>query len=385
MEKPVIAGVGFTKIDRHWDKGLRDLAAEAALKAVEDADGIEVEAIVVGNMMSGIACGQENLGSLVASEIGMQGLPAVKVEAACGSGGAAVMWGAISVLSRAFNSALVVGVEKMTDLTDTEDQTSALATASDYEYEVFLGATFPSLNAILMEKYSKEYGLLDEDFAPLPVLMHKNAVDAEHAQLRFPITLDQYLKSPYIARPLRLLDASPVGDGAASVVIASRDVVRDSDHVVEIAGFGSATDTLATYVRDDLTRLMAGELATRRALRRASVDAGDIDIFQIHDAFSVIGFLNLEAIGIVERGKAHKLIESGDAERNGAIPVNPEGGLKARGHPVGATGTYQIAELALQLSDRAGATQIPDSKSGIAVSIGGMGANVTTHVLRRVD
>jgi len=385
LQKPTIAGVGFTKITAHWEQGLKDLASEAALKALNDAENPEIDAIVIGNMLSGIINGQENLGSLVAESIGLSGVSSVKIEAACASGAAAVMWACLGVLSGLFDSVLVVGVEKMTDVTDNEDVTSALATAADYDYEVFFGATFSSLNAMIMRSYAKTHNLAPEDFGYLPILMHKNAMDVSHAQLRFPIDMDGYLNSPMVSDPLKLYDCAPIGDGAAALVITKKDEGRNSDHLVEIAGFGSATDTLATYRREDLSRLEAAKLATMKALSMAGLESRDFDIVQIHDAFSVIGYLNLEALGIVERGKAHKFVASGDAERSGALPVNPEGGLKARGHPVGATGVYQIAELALQLSDRAGPSQIENPNVGVAMNVGGTGSNVFVHILRRVE
>ncbi len=385
LQRPVVAGIGFTKITAHWEHSLKDLVVEACLKALEDAGRPEIDAIVVGNMMSGIINGQENLGSLIAESIGMTGVQAVKVEAACASGAAAIMWSCLGVLSGLFNSILVVGVEKMTDVTDNEDMSSALATAADYDYEVFFGATFPSLNAIIMRMYAKIHNLSPEDFGYLPILMHKNAVDVPHAQLRFPIDMNGYLNSPVISDPLKLFDCAPIGDGAAALVIMSRDRAKGLDHIVEIAGFGSATDTLATYRRESLVRLMAAELATKRALSMAAIEPRDFDIVQVHDAFSVVGYLNLEALGVVERGKAHEFIASGDADRSGSLPVNPEGGLKARGHPVGATGVYQVAELALQLSDRAGPSQVEDPNVGVAMSVGGTGSNVYVQVLRRVE
>lgn len=372
--RAMIRGVGFTKIDQHWSRSIGELAAEACFKALKDAGNPEIDAIIVGNMMSGILNGQENLGAHVAELIGMSGVPAVKIEAACGSGGAAVMWGAIGVMSGVFKNVLVVGVEKMTDATNTEDQSSALATASDAETELSIGATFAALNAIIMRRYMYEHGLSEEDFSHLPILMHKNAVDVEHAQLRYRISLKDYLESPYVCEPLRLLDASPTGDGAAAVVIGERGEV-------EIAGFGSSTDLVETYSRD-LTELRAVKRAVRRAMDMASVKLNDVDVIQIHDAFSVIGYLCVEAIGIAERGKAHKFFESGDAERDGAFPINPEGGLKARGHPVGATGVYQVAEIALQLMERAGPSQVKGAEVGLSINIGGTGSNVTALVLR---
>ncbi len=372
-------GAGFTKIGLLWEYSLEDLAVEAALKALEDSEVKSVDAIVVGNMTSGVMNSQENLGAVIADSLGMAGVPSIKVEAACGSGGAAIMWAAISIMSGLFDSALVIGVEKMTDVTDIPDQTSALATAANARYESSLGASFPSLNALIMREYMKEHGLSEEDFAHLPILMHKNAVDAKHAQLRFRISLEDYLKSPYISEPLRLLDSSPIGDGAAALVISS----RRADESVEISGFGAATDVVSICQRDDLTRLRSVELAAKRALKMAHLEIRDIDLVQIHDAFSVMGYLNLEALGLVERGKAHIRVEGGDFNRDGWLPVNPEGGLKARGHPVGATGVYQVAEIYLQLSDRAGRCQVEGAETAIAVNIGGTGSNASVHILRR--
>ncbi len=385
MQRPIIAGVGFTNITAHWKLGLKDLASEAALKALDDAGNPEINAIVVGNMLSGIVNGQQNLGSLVAESIGLSGVPSVKVEAAHASGAAAVMWASLAVLSGLFDSVLVVGVEKMTDVTDSEDVNSALATSTDYDYEVFFGATFSALNAMIMRNYAKTHNLSPEDFGYLPILMHKNARDISHAQLRFPINMDGYLSSPVLSDPLKLFDCAPVGDGAAALVIKKRAEVKDSNKLVEIIGFSSATDTVAIYRREELSRLRAAELATRKALSMAGIESKHFDIVQIHDDPSVMGYLTLEALGIVERGKAHKFIASGDADRSGALPVNPEGGLKARGHPVGATGVYQIAELALQLSNRAGPSQISDPEVGVAINVGGTGSNVFVHILRRIE
>jgi len=374
-----VNGAGFTRIGLLWKYDLEDLAVEAALKALEDSKVGSVDAILVGNMASGVLNGQENLGAVIADALGMAGVPSIKVEAACGSGGAAVMWAAISIMSGLFDSVLVVGVEKMTDVTDVSDQTSALATAANARYEASLGASFPSLNALIMREYMKEHGLLEEDFAHLPVLMHENAANAEHAQLRFRISIEDYLRSPYISEPLRLLDSAPIGDGAAALVISS----KRTDESVEISGFGAATDVISICQRDSLTRLRSVELAAKRALKMASLKMRDVDLVQIHDAFSVMGYLNLEALGVAERGKAHVRVEKGDFNRDGWLPINPEGGLKARGHPVGATGVYQVAEIYLQLTDRAGRCQVEGAETAIAVNIGGTGSNAVVNVLRR--
>jgi len=384
LRRVFVVGAGLTKVGQHWDRSLKDLLAEAGLKAMEDAGVDEVEAIFVGNMMSGILNGQESLGSLAADYLGLTGVPAFKVEAACASGGAALMQGVLAVKSGLFDRVLVVGVEKMTDATDTADVTSGLATAADFELELFFGASFVSLNALVMRLYASEHGLSEEEFGHLPILMHKNAVDVEHAQLRFEINMEKYLDSPYVAEPIRLLDSSPIGDGAAAVVLSAGSS-PPSDRSVEVAGFWSATETLALCDREDLLRPKSIRAAVRKALEMAGLEIGDVSVVQIHDAFSIVGYLCIEGAGLAEPGRAPAFIESGEANRDGSIPINPEGGLKARGHPVGATGIYQVVELYRQLLGEAGPSQVEGARHGLAINVGGVASNVVAHVLRRVD
>jgi len=385
MRKVYVIGSGLTNIGTLWNYGLRDLIAEAGLAALDEAGVDRVDAIFVGNMMSGILNAQENLGAYAADYLGLSGVPAFKVEAACGSGGAAVLNAALAIKSGLFDRVLVIGVEKMSDMTAIEDVTSALATASEAEYELFWGASFVSLNALIMRAYAMQYNLSEEDFGWLPILMHKNATDVPYAQLRFPIDMKAYLNSPMIAEPIRLLDSAPTGDGAAALVLSASES-RDGEGVsVELSGFWSSTDTVALYTREDLLELKAAKIAAKKAFEMAGIPSSDLDVVEVHDAFSIMGYLNLEALGIVEPGKAHEFIKSGDAERSGPLPVNPEGGLKARGHPVGATGVYQIVEIYRQLAGRAGSAQVPDPKVGAAMNVGGTGANVVVTVLRRVS
>jgi len=385
MREVYVIGSGLTKIGNLWDKGLRDLAVEAGLAAMEEAGVDSVDAVFVGNMMSGILNAQENLGAYVADYLGLSGVPAFKVEAACASGGAAVFSAAMAIKSGLFDRVLVVGVEKMSDMTATEDVTSALATASEADYELFWGASFVSLNALIMRAYAQRYGLREEDFGWMPILMHKNASDVPYAQLRFPITMEAYLSSPKIADPIKLLDSAPMGDGAAAAVLSASER-RDGEGVsVALVGFGSATDTMALYTREELVELKGAKLAAKRAMEMAGVTPRDLQVLEVHDAFSVMGYLNLEALGVVEPGKASRLIESGDAERSGSLPVNPEGGLKARGHPVGATGVYQFVEIYRQLAGRAGPAQVGSPELGATMNVGGTGSNVVVTILRRVS
>ncbi len=374
-----VIGVGLTKVGNHWDKSLRHLAAEAAIAALEDASIEDVDYIVVANALSGVINAQENLASYVATHLGMVGVPAVKVEAAGASGGAAVALAKSLVLSGAADKVLIVGVEKMTDYTSLEDTTSALSTFIDSEYEAFPGGTLESMHAMMMRAYMKKYGVTKEEFSHLPLLMHENASTTPHAQLRFKLKPQSYASSPVIAEPITMLDLAPISDGAAAVIL-SKDKGREGN--VEIVSSGQATDTISTYRRNDLTQLPSVRAAFKRALE--AVPDFKPDFYVIHDYSSVMGYVEVEELGLAERGKASQLFSSGEAKREGSTPINPEGGLKARGNPVGATGVYQMAEAFLQITERAEGWQVPGAKSGLVLSVGGLGANSVVHLVRGV-
>ncbi len=374
-----VIGVGLTKVGNHWDKSLRHLAAEAAIAALEDASIEDVDYIVVANALSGVINAQENLASYVATHLGMVGVPAVKVEAAGASGGAAIALAKSLVLSGAADKVLIVGVEKMTDYTSLEDTTSALSTFIDSEYEAFPGGTLESMHAMMMRAYMKKYSVTKEEFSHLPLLMHENASTTPHAQLRFKLKPQSYASSPVIAEPITMLDLAPVSDGAAAVIL-SKDKGREGN--VEIVSSGQATDTISTYRRKDLTQLPSVRAAFKRALE--AVPDFKPDFYVIHDYSSVMGYVEVEELGLAERGKASQLFSSGEAKREGSTPINPEGGLKARGNPVGATGVYQMAEAFLQITERAEGWQVPGAKSGLVLSVGGLGANSVVHLVRGV-
>jgi len=384
MRKVYVVGVGLTKIGRHFDKGLRELFAEAALKAIDDTKGVNVEALVVGNMSSSSLCEQDNLGALLADYAGLTGKPAFKVEAACGSGGTAVFTGYSLVASGLFNVVMVGGVEKLTEY-PTRTVTSALAQASDAEYELYFGASFTGLNALIMRYYMEKYGVTRSEISEWPVLMHENASRNPYAQLPFKITKEQVNKSQIIADPIRLYDASPIGDGAAAIILASEEVARKiTDTPVEIAGLGMATDKLYLASRDKLDTFKATVEAAKVAYNMANISPKDVDVAEVHDAFSILGLINLEDLGFVEeKGKTAKLLCEGRFRPGDKPAVNPSGGLKARGHPVGATGVYQVAEVAMQLRGDFPGTKVPEAKVGLAQSIGGVGSTIVVTILKR--
>jgi acetyl-CoA C-acetyltransferase len=381
MRPVAIIGIGQTKIDEQWEKSIRDLAVEAILATLKDAGRESAGGLFVGNMMSGIVNSQNNLAPLIADWAGLKGIEAVKVEAACASGSAAFRSGLMAVASRELDSAMVVGVEKMTDL-QMHEVTAALATAADADYEVDMGVSFVGLNAMIMRRYMHEYGWQHADFAPFAINAHANAMHNPFARLHHKITVDDFEKSSMIATPINLLDASPIGDGAAAIYLVPAESVTGRTRIL-VAGSASATDTIAIHDRPEALFLSAAYKSSQEAYRQAGVKPADIDLFELHDAFTIMSALSLEACGFAERGQGVRLALDGEITLKGRIPVTTRGGLKARGHPVGATGVYQIVEVVQQLRGECGETQIPDARIGMAQNIGGSGATIVTHILKR--
>ncbi|MBL8058917.1 MAG: thiolase domain-containing protein, partial [Anaerolineales bacterium] len=342
MREVAILGIGQTPVAEQWDKSIRVIAGEAVLAALQDAGVERADGLFVGNMLSGQLNRQENLGVLIADWVGLRGVEAVKLEAACGSGGAAVRQALLAVASGAMDCAVAVGVEKMTD-TVGPATTSGLATAADADWEAAQGVSFVALNALVMRRYMHEYGWGKEHFAPFAVNAHANALANPQARLHEKVSEKDYARARMVADPINLLDASPIGDGAAAVVLVPAEAVRGG-RLIRIVGSASATDTLAIHDRRDPLWLSAAYDSARRAYAQAGVEPADIDIFELHDAFSIMAALSLEAAGFAERGQGPRLALDGEIRPGGRVPIATRGGLKARGHPVGATGVYQIVE-----------------------------------------
>lgn len=383
MRKIAILGIGQTKIDEHWNLSLREIGGNAALAAMQDAGVDKVDALFIGNMLSPSISGQNQLGTFFSDWIGLWGQEAVKVEAACASGAAALRAGLMAVGSGDIESALVVGVEKMTDKAG-HDVTAALATAADADYEVEQGVSFVGLNALIMRRYMHEFGWKHADFAPFSINAHANAMSNPFARLHQRITVDQFERSSMVATPINLLDASPIGDGAAAAVIVPAEKaasVKGKPRVV-VAGSASATDSIAVHSRKDPLFLSAAFESSKRAYEMVGVGPEDIDVFELHDAFSIMAALSLEACGFAERGKGVRLGLDGEIGPQGRVPVCTRGGLKARGHPVGATGMYQVVEVVQQLRGECGETQVDGARVGMAQNIGGSGATIITHILK---
>jgi acetyl-CoA C-acetyltransferase len=383
MRQVAILGIGQIKIDEHWDLSLREIGGHAAFAAMQDAGMEKVDALFVGNMLSPLVSAQNQLGAFFSDWIGLWHQESVKVEAACASGAAALRAGLMAVAAGDIESALVVGVEKMTDKAG-HDVTAALATAADADYEVEQGVSFVGINALIMRRYMHEYGWKHADFAPFSINAHANAMHNPFARLHQKINTDQFEKSSMVATPINLLDASPTGDGAAAVVLVPAEKVASlkGKPRVTVAGSASATDSIAVHSRKDPLFLSAAYESSKRAYEMSNVTPKDIDVFELHDAFSIMSALSLEACGFADRGQGVRLGLDNAIGLNGRLPVCTRGGLKARGHPVGATGMYQIVEVVQQLRGECGATQVDGAKVGMAQNIGGSGATILTHILK---
>ncbi len=388
MREVYIAGIAQLPVTADPAPLDRELGA-SAVRAVLETSGIEpeaVDALYVGNMMAGMLAQQQQLGGLIADYSGLTGIEAATIEAACASGGAAARMGYLAIAAGAHDLVVVCGVERMTHV-DHETVTRALATAADAELEGSRGESFLSLNAQLMRMYVERYRVGPERFAHFAVVAHRNALANPNALLHKPIDLNGYLESRVVVDPIRLYDASPVCNGAAALVLASKaGLARLGNRTlprIEIVGSASATASLALARRGDPLHLAAVETSTRKALEQAGVAREEVDLFELHDAYTIISVLSLEAAGFAPPGRGTELGTDEWIGTEGRLPIATMGGLKARGHPVGATGAYQLVEATLQLAGAAGPSQVPGAEIALAQNMGGTGATVVTHVLRR--
>lgn len=381
MREVSIIGVGQTPVGEHWQRSLRELGVEAVRAALADAGVEKPEALFVGNMMSGILNHQENLATLVADFAGFPGIEAMKIEAACASGGAVVRAAQLAVASGACDIAVALGLEKMTDLA-IDGVTSALATAADADFEAAHGVTFTALNALLMRLYMERYGYSRADFAPFIITAHDNAANNPRAMFRERVTVEDFLESAMVADPISILDSSPVSDGAAAVVLCPSDQARAfTDRPVRILASATATDTIGLATRRDPLRFAACYESAHRAYRQARVRPEDIDFAELHDAFTIVSALSLEAACFAEPGQGVRFAQHCNISLKGRLPISTQGGLKARGHPVGASGTYQIVEGVNQLRGEGGANQVANCEVGMTQSVGGMASVAVTHIL----
>lgn len=381
--KIAVTGVASSKFGELWAVSPRSLVREIAGNALKDA-GLapnDIDVLYVGNMLSGILGGQENLGALFAEEIGIQA-PAFKIEGACASGGLAIHNAVLGIQSGQYKRALVVGVEKMTDHRPEEVTVALMGAGSDSER--MSGLTFPGLYALIARSYMDEFHVSEKELAAVAVKNHFHGSLNPNAHFQNRITAEQVLASPCVADPLKLLDCSPISDGASAVILSLEKNVSDKKKAVYIVGSAAATDSLSVSHRATLTSLSATKKASSVAYHQAGVSSRDIHVAEVHDCFTIAELLALEDLGFYEKGKSGKAVLNGDVTLGSSkkLVVNTSGGLKACGHPVGATGVKQIVEIVEQLRGTAGKRQVKNAKVGLTHNVGGSGAVAVVHILK---
>ncbi|TRZ91106.1 MAG: thiolase domain-containing protein [Methanosarcinales archaeon] len=387
MRDVAIIGVGCTEFGELWDKSFRDIFVEAGVSAIEDANvqGGKIDALYVGNMSGGRFIEQEHIGSLIADYSGLAGfhIPSTRVEAACASGGLALRQGIIAVASGYHDIVIAGGAEKMTDV-DVETTTDALAAAADREWEGVMGATFPGLYAMIARLHMHKYGTTSEQLASVAVKNHHNGTMNPKAQFQNEISIDAVLNSVMVADPLHVFDCSPITDGASAVVLAPAEIAKKfTDTPIYVKASAQASGTLSLHDRPDITTLDATVAAAKRAYKMANLTSKDIDFAEVHDCFTIAEICAIEDLGFVKKGEGGKATIDGMTAIGGQIPINTSGGLKACGHPVGATGVKQAVEMVLQLRGEAGKRQIDGAEIGLTHNVGGSGGTAVIHIFGR--
>lgn len=382
--KVAVIGAACTNYGEWWDKSLKDLLAQAQFDALADAGLLSqaIQAIFVANMCAGQLSRQVNIGGMASDILGID-VPGMRVESACASGALAIRAGITAIESGQAEVVMVSGVEKMSDV-DHSSATESLMSATDYETEGFVGGTFPGLFALVARMYMQKFGMTREQLAFVSVKNHKNGTLNPHAHFRKEITVEDVLKSSMVADPLTLLDCSPMSDGAACVILSSPEYAKKiGKQGVNIIGAAQASDTLSLSQREVFTAFKATQKAAQQAFAIAGLQPKDVDLAEVHDAFSMAEIIALEDLGFFAPGTAGQATQEGQTMLNSGLSVNSSGGLKAKGHPIGATGVGQIVELAEQLRGRCGARQVHNANVGLAHSMGGLGSTVAVHILAK--
>lgn len=383
MREVVIAGIGQTPVGELWNISLRSLAYRAIKAARQDAGGLMPQALYIGNFLSSITSHQANLGSLLTDNCGLNGIESYTAEAAGASGAAAFQLGYSAVSSGCVDIAMVLGVEKYTDLIGSQ-QDAAIAQSMDADYEAAPGLTLASQASLLMRRYMHEYGAPRSVFGAFPIIAHANAVNNPNALYRKAIRQDTYEKAEPLVDPLNLFDQAQYADGAAAVMLTTREIAAGMQHpLVRVRGSAGAIDTLAIHDRPDPLAWDAARFAVQRACEMGRIMPGEVDLFELDDAFSIYAVLCLEAAGFTERGQGWRLGQIGELALTSRLPILTMGGSKARGNPLGAVGVYQIVEAAMQLRGQAGASQVKDARLALTLNVGGPASTAFAHVLER--
>jgi len=385
MREVVIAGIGQIPVGEHWELSLRNISARAIKAAKQDAGGLIPEAIYIGNLIASVASHQANLGALVTDNSFLEGIESYTVEAGEASAAAAFRLAYLAVASGWIDIAMALGMEKYTDLAG-EGMDEPTKLVMDYDYEVYSGQTLVSQAGLLMQRYLHENPETDRmAFGAFPLIGHANAVHNPNAMYRKAIKREVYEKASIFASPMNMFDIAPYADGAAALILTTPEIASKVGHpLVRIIGSDVAIDTLALHDRPDPLAFRAAGVSLENACSQAGILPSDVDLFELHDAFSVYGVLSLEAAGFAQRGEGWKLGFGDTLTLKGNLPINTMGGLKARGYPLGATGAYQLVEAVMQLRAEAGENQIPNARLALVQSLGGPASTAVTHVLERM-
>jgi acetyl-CoA C-acetyltransferase len=376
-----IVGVGMVPVVKQSPVSLRDLGREAIQAALEDASVDRVDALYVGNMLADELSRQKHIATLLASHAGLVGIEALHVRAATASGAAALRVAYLAVASGRVELAMAAGVELMSG---GPSPTPALTRALDAKREIPYGLTMIEASARLMALYLERYGVHHEDFANFAVNAHRNAANNPLALFRQPVSAETVNSSRVISPPLQLFDCAPICDGAAAVILSPADRARSFHHTpVRILASAVATDIFVLQDRPDPLALEASRHSTALAYSQAGMRPADMNWFELHDAFSIMACLQLEAAGFAPRGRGWQMAVDGDIFLEGKLPVSTMGGLKARGHPIGASAIYQVAEMVLQMRGQAGANQLSRADVALTQSVGGAGTTIFAHILAR--
>ncbi|MBD3206554.1 thiolase domain-containing protein [Candidatus Bathyarchaeota archaeon] len=377
MRRVAVKGLGMVPISEHWDRGIKGLFAEAAQKAMRDAGSFDIDSLYVANMSGALMQDQLNMGAIMADAIGKPGVPATRIEAGSASGGVAFHEAVKAVASGYSDCVLVGGVEKMSDVLP-EVVNSSIIMTEEQEYTAYTGVTKAGLSALLHRLYLELYAEPAE-IGMMAVKSHDHAVGCSHAQYPFRMSIERAMDSPMEADPIHMMECSGIGDGAAALVLCPADegVIVDASAV--------ATDHCSLAERDDPLTLAGIKKAAEKAYNMANIGPRDLDLVEVHDDFTINGILSLENLGIVEQGKAAEFVAKDGTARDGQMPANTFGGLKARGNPLGATGLYQIAEITMQLRGTADSHQVEGAEIGLAQNMGGMASICSVNILRRYD
>ena len=384
MEKVCVIGAGSTKYGKLEDS-ITDIALQASVDAIESA-GIEPKEIGAGYISNvfGIADKQVHLGPLIMSNLGIPEAPSLSIESACGSGSVSFREAYANVAAGFYDAVLATGVEKVTH-TGTEWTTTYFSYCSDFFYEGGAGASFPGLFASMARAYLAEFKASEEDLALVAVKNHDNGLLNPKAHLRKKITVDDVLLSPVVASPLKLYDCCPFSDGASAVIICNEKFAKDhSKNYIEVIGSGRGGSPAALQGRERITTIPSTKIAAQAAYKMAGITPKDIDFAEVHDCFTIAELVDIEDLGFFEKGRAVEAVRQGRTSLNGDIPINPSGGLKSKGHPIGATGIGQIVEVFDQLTGKAAERTVKDAKIGLTHNFGATGASCAVHIFTSV-